>query len=135
MHEVEEGLWQSSAYDAARMPLTTDFMLWLCYESSPPHDSRVFYFPIPDSAEGLSIEHFWGLYGICQVLEGRTVTTVCAMGQNRSGLASAMILIARGWRVGDAIARVQTKIPNGLWNEGFVDQLRQLLECFDDRSD
>lgn len=58
---------------------------------------------------------------------GKPIVTMCMAGENRSGLASAIILVERdGMPVGEAIRLIHSKAQKGaeyrglLWNKAFV---------------
>ena len=90
--------------------------------------------PIPDDERHpLDREVLERLWSIARFVADKRVLTVCAAGQNRSGLASALILIARHGISGDeAIVRVQGYSGRAysfhdtvvLWNRDFQRQLR-----------
>jgi len=85
--------------------------------------------PIPDDPNGLPDALFAYLQRWAKVLSGVRVLTVCHMGENRSGLASALLLMAQGKTAQGAIAAIRasgtplTDNPYFLWNPGFVRQL------------
>ena len=89
--------------------------------------------PIPDDPNGLDQERWDRLWSICEFVKDKRVLTVCHMGENRSGLASAMILMARGRSPAEAIRLIRASGPARsagqpylLWNPGFA---RQVAEC------
>jgi hypothetical protein len=89
--------------------------------------------PIDDNANGLPDETVTGLYKWACVLRGANVCTVCHMGENRSGLASVLLMLARGVPTSRAIALAQAHpaISGGqshtFWNPGFVAQVRRMF--------
>ena len=87
-------------------------------------------FCIPDDPNGLDEETLARLRAICEFVKDQRVLTVCHMGENRSGLASALILIARGRTSQEAIRLIRASgavrshgKPYLLWNPGFVKQV------------
>lgn len=94
----------------------------------------VLYLPIPDNPDGLTEEQFAQVYGLCRAVQGACVLTICHMGENRSGLASALLLCLRGMEPAAAVKLVQTNgphnssnAPHSFWNPGFN---KQVLEFF-----
>ncbi len=86
--------------------------------------------PVPDDARGLSDKTLELLWAVANGLAGFRLLIVCRAGENRSGLAAALVLMARGLSVEQAIAQVQERGPattheHALWNPGFLDDLRR----------
>ncbi len=94
-------------------------------------------FPVPtvctliaDDAQGLPTDTLELLWAIANGLACFRVLTVCRAGENRSGLAAALILMVRGHPVETAIRQVQEYGPAttreySLWNPGFLKNLRE----------
>src|SRR3990167_6331127 len=96
-----------------------------------PHDDfpLIIGFPVPDDPNGLNSGTFKELSKLCRIIGDSTVLTVCHMGENRSGLASALILVHYGYSPTEAIDLIRKQVqpnsdaPHVLWNPGFVKQL------------
>ena len=123
---VSDDLWQAKARDVIEIA-PFDVIFWM--KASPPKavfgENTVIDFPIPDDDQGIPQERLMELWALTGAVKRKKVLTVCQAGQNRSGLASAMILMHRGLSAQQAIMTVQAQ--NGaLWNEGFVRQLYEI---------
>lgn len=140
MNQIAPGLYQGALYDAVQlgMPKDVDTILLLTSESDSvklPHGQttplpEVIRFPIQDVQAGLDQWTFRKLSEICERIASKKVCTLCFKGENRAGLASALILIHRGYSPEEAIKTVQSNGPSktagktSLWNMGFQRQLR-----------
>ena len=134
MFRVAEGLYQTGLFlwsDDSEPP-EVDVVLFCAGEDVrmlPPGAESV-QFRFDDIEEGLPAERFAALLALCERLAGKRVMTVCAAGENRSGLASALILVARGMTPFEALLKVRaggrtivSGYPYPLWNPGFTSQL------------
>lgn len=125
MYRIHDDLYQSPA----RVAKTHDFDVVFWMKASPPKaqfgKQIVIDFPVPDSEKGLEQDQIETLWSLVNSVKDKKILTVCQAGQNRSGLVSAMVLMARGLPVETAIGKVQAH--NGaLWNPGFQRQLHQI---------
>lgn len=98
-----------------------------------PRERDIYTFAIPDDPDGLSQNAFWQLVGFAAAFKAHRVLTVCHMGENRSGLMSALILIHRGMAPNAAADLVQMNgphnspsQPHSFWNPGFNRQVRTI---------
>lgn len=132
MKQIAEGLWQSSQRDVSSVSSEQfDVVFWMCGGPiSVPFGVELVDFAIPDDPNGCAPELFDRLRRLAAAHAHLRVLTVCSMGENRSGLMSALILVARGMEPEDAVRRVQEKgphnspdRPHSFWNPGFVKQV------------
>lgn len=139
MNVIATNLYQGALYDAVTegLPAGVDTVLVLTPESEKvrlPESERVevIRFPIGDIQLGLDRWTFDRLSEICKRIALKNVLTLCFRGENRAGLASALILVHRGYSPEEAIQTVQSNgpvksdRPHSLWNQGFVRQLRSM---------
>ena len=139
MNQIAEGLYQGALWDAVKGPLPdVDVILLLTPESEKvslpiKEGVEIRRFPITDAQLGLDRWTFERLSGICKDIATKRVLTLCFRGENRAGLASALILYHRGVSPENAIETVQrngplksVERPHALWNQGFVRQIRSL---------
>ena len=116
MIKIEEGLWQSGLMIGAgeRWAKARPEVIWQLTEDVPEYP-RIeecqgvvkIVSPIEDDDRTtMSDEVFARLWSIAKFVAGRQVLTVCMAGQNRSGLASALILLARHGYSGKAAIKV-----------------------------
>lgn len=136
---IAENLYQTGTaiWPVGQVPPHVDVILFCAREMSAmvePGVERV-AFPFIDAPDGLSEERFLELAALCRELSSRRVMTVCEAGENRSGLASALVLVGRGLSPSEALAVVRSHGPTPytgaahlLWNDGFVKQLLSLEE-------
>ena len=97
-----------------------------------PDDARVVDMRwVPDSEDGLTTAEFRKLVGfLSEIPANAPAVTMCEAGENRSGLASVVLLVLRGMDVDEAILLVREKVPPitdqrwVFWNRGFVAQVR-----------
>ena len=143
-YRVAEGLYQGAMrYVAERWSEirgTVDVVLILAHEVEFIPAEYIgpwkIVFPIPDDPNGLdpdTWERLRDLVGWIAQAQ-RRVLTVCHMGENRSGLASALLLIERGCCPADAINLVRAAGPahggpHLLWNPGFEKQIREIADA------
>ena len=136
-YQITPSLWQGAMGPVARY--------WPSYE---PHVDAlvvmapwvelipakvVYYYPIDDNDQGLPTDEFRRLSEFLRCVPRRhqKIMTICHMGENRSGLASALYLIHRGATVDEAIRLIRNHVmprsgqPYTLWNPGFVAQLHR----------
>ena len=139
-YQIEPGLWQGAMRLVAEegLPEDVDVVLICAHEVERidvGYDSGIvkIVFPVPDEPSGLDAETFTRLMDLCFWVARRRVLTVCHMGENRSGLASCLILMARGKTAEEAIAAIRASGPprsSGkpylFWNPGFVQQVKAL---------
>lgn len=136
MKQISAHLWQSDAHSAA--PPTDDAVIyWMCGNApAAPLGCVMVDFPIHDSDKGVPPEVFKDLVHLAFTFAHRPVLTVCQCGENRSGLMSALTLIARGFAVDRAIEIVQLNGPlacskgdkrRSFWNEAFVKQVKEFF--------
>jgi protein-tyrosine phosphatase len=140
--QIDDGLFQGGVLDVQRewanLKEHVDVVLVLTNEFGdhgllPDDGPQIIYFGIPDCATGLDQHVFDELRARCAALADKRVLTVCFMGENRSGLASALVLMARGKAPADAAKLVHERgphrsvsQPHSFWNPGFN---RQVAEC------
>ena len=134
MKQIAEKLWQGSAMLGYEMPEDIEVVFWLCGGWADLRDEPQIwiYYTIPDNPEGLDKTTFFKLWQLVNTFAGCSILTVCAAGENRSGLVAAMTLIARGMEVEEAIKTVQVNgnsntHDHSFWNPGFVRQVREWL--------
>lgn len=100
------------------------------------------YLPIADDPTGCSGALFEKLRSWARSAYGHNVLTICHMGENRSGLMSALILYeVAGYTGNSAVTTVQqygpinsSHAPHALWNPGFVKQIRELDDAGTDEA-
>lgn len=135
MKQIAEGLWQDGVhwFDAGPPLPDVEVVIFASeYDHRMvPDGADGIEMPFPDDANGVSPTILEALRGLCAGVAHRRVLTVCSVGENRSGLLSALILMARGMSAEDAISTVQKNGParthdHALWNPGFLRQLRDL---------
>lgn len=139
MKEIAPGLYQGALWDATQGNLPdVDVVLLLTPESDraalpEKPNVEVIKFPITDAQLGLDRWTFDKLSGICKRISDKRVLTLCFRGENRAGLASALILYHRGVSPENAVETVQRNgplksvgRPHSFWNAGFVRQVRSL---------
>jgi len=138
MKQIAEGLWQTGTLHEERIPINdVDVVFWMCGQAPPaPFGKILIDYPIPDDPDGLPKEVFQDLWALACALRDKNILTVCNAGENRSGLVSVLVLLARGLNVERAISIVQENGPrysadkeHAFWNPGFV---RQVREAFGD---
>lgn len=134
VRQIADGLYQAALAHASLWNCVAehvDVAVLMASAAEPmPEGVEHIYFPINDDANGT--EHFEDVRKLAQQLAPRRVLTICHMGENRSGLLSALILVARGMSNEAAIALVQQNgshnspsQAHSLWNPGFVRQIRE----------
>jgi len=133
-YKITDGLYQTGI---SRGPFTDlskiDIVIDATYEGVllPSHINYV-AIPFNDSTEGVPEDRFWLLRALCQTLKHKSILTVCSMGENRSGLLSALILYYRGHTMPEAIQMIRdavppvSEVPHVLWNPAFEKQLLEL---------
>ncbi len=133
--KIAPGLWQSAL--AHVLPnwnsISADchtIALMATLAEPLPGNVPLIYFPIDDNASGT--DRLDTIRELAKMLANVPVLTVCHIGENRSGLLSALILVERGYKPAEAVALVQREGPHNsptqahsFWNPGFV---RQVLE-------
>lgn len=139
--QIAAGLYQGPLYDAVQewktLEPSIDVVLVMTHESGdvkiPRGKVDVMPFHIIDSPSGLDDWTFQRLSGACAELASRRVLTACYKGENRAGLASALILVHRGMTPEEAIRIVQQNGPvstpghkTALWNVAFANQVRAM---------
>lgn len=135
MQEIAPGLYQAALAHASTWtaaPQHVDVAVLMASQAEPlPAGIEHQYFPIDDDAAGCN--HLDEVRSLASTLAQQRVLTVCHMGENRSGLLSALILIARGMDAATAVRTVQTRGPHNsptqahsFWNPGFVKQVLAL---------
>jgi len=134
IRKIDEGLYQTGTliWEESDVPPDVDVVLF-CAKVEPamvPEGGTTLVFQFEDSERGVPPDKWEALVHLCASIADQKVMTVCQAGENRSGLASALVLIGRGVAVWDAVKKVQssgktiiTEFPGPLWNRGFVDQL------------
>lgn len=92
-----------------------------------PNHMLYVYFPIfdedlPDLARLDAV----ATLGTRLLESGQRVLSHCGMGFNRSALVAGMILVQRGMKGADAVARIRRRRPGALFNETFAAYLESL---------
>lgn len=92
-----------------------------------PNHMLYVYFPIfdedlPDLARLDAV----AMLGTRLLESGQRVLSHCGMGFNRSALVAGMILVQRGMKGADAVARIRSRRPGALFNETFAAYLESL---------
>ena len=128
-------VWQSRCSDEF------DLVLICASEIEILPEGNKIVIPFADSTDGVpdSIVHMLNAILYDAAFYDMNVLTICHMGENRSGFASAIYLmqnaILRGdfsYSAEDAISLIREKVspltdnPYTLWNEGFVKQLKEM---------
>jgi hypothetical protein len=145
IYEISDGVWQGSHGALMADPDRSDLLRRIDVVLAVGEDGAVvslpevrfgFHAAFPDDANGVS-DHTWDyFYHFTHNVIARNAValTLCAMGENRSGLVAAMLLHARtgknGGEVIDLIrahVRPRTNQPYALWNPGFVRQVTERL--------
>ena len=127
--EIAPGLYQATWIDASTWTGSVDVLVYMAGDAQVnPHIPQI-SFPIDDNAEGC--DQFAEVQALAKSVVSKQVLTVCQVGENRSGLLSALILIERGWHPVSAVTTVQyygphnsPTQPHSFWNPGFVRQVR-----------
>lgn len=137
-HEIYPGLWQGSAPPAGGALRKQGFThVALCaIEHQPPaswfHGVRVIHAPNDDNFDGLTRDQVSGAITTARavakaVQEGGNVLVTCRMGQNRSGLVSAIAIhMLTGKPGAECVQIVQNGRPKALRNPAFVEMLGRL---------
>lgn len=110
-----------------------DIILIGCYEKNVARPGPgVFYLPFDDDPAGIDEGKWDALFKLTHggLPKGAKVLTVCSMGENRSGLLSALVYHAKYGGEGRDIveiirskAKPNTSQPYVLWNPGFYRQV------------
>ena len=92
-----------------------------------PNHMLYVYFPIfdedlPDLARLDAV----AMLGTRLLESGQRVLSHCGMGFNRSALVAGLILVQRGMKGADAVARIRSRRPGALFNETFAAYLESL---------
>lgn len=128
--EVLPGLWQGGCIDGVRLPddftLVVSLYKWESYDVGPTTERLTFTAydaaEVPDVAEAAN-----AAYAAWKA--GGKVLIHCQAGLNRSGLTTALVLMADGYSADDAIRLVREKrCPMVLCNATFERYLRELVE-------
>jgi hypothetical protein len=88
------------------------------------------YFPIDDDNECLPNmikARAIARLGATLIAQGHRVLSHCGMGFNRSAFVAGLILIEMGMSGPDAVARLRSRRPGALFNDGFAACLESLL--------
>jgi hypothetical protein len=145
IYEIAENVWQGAhgplMADPNRDALLARFNVVLPVGEGGDVLSLIgsrfgFHACFPDDPAGVS-DHTWDyFYHLTHDVIARDAValTLCAMGENRSGLVAAMLLHARtGKNGGEIIDLIRSKVrprsgqPYALWNPGFVRQVKERL--------
>ena len=132
--EIAPGLWQSplhsliDEWDELQQHVDVIVVMALGGDLTVLNAPLVLHFPISDDPAGC--EQIGQVRVLAGILSSYSVLTVCQMGENRSGLLSALILRARGDSPEKAVRTVQQNGPSttdpergSFWNPGFVQQV------------
>lgn len=140
MKKISEKLWQFSAEFDSEIPQDATVVFWLCGRAprrslALSKDRVLVDYEIPDDPNGLDAAVFDDLVDLARMYKDCGCMTVCQMGENRSGLMSTLILIARGVETEEAIKTVQDNgnmnsvqsqaKGHSFWNPGFAAQVRR----------
>lgn len=137
-HEVYPGLWQGSAPPAGTFLRQRGYThVALCaIEHQPPaswfQGVRVIHAPNDDNFDGITRNQMLGAISTARLVanavrDGGNVLVTCRMGQNRSGLVSALALHMLTGKPGcDCVQVVQKARPKALRNPAFVEMLTRL---------
>lgn len=139
MNQIATGLYQGALFDAVTGPMPeVDVAIVLTPESERvtlpgKPNLEIIRFPITDNHMGLDRWTLDRLSDICKRVADKRVLTLCFKGENRAGLASALILVHRGMTPEEAVNTVQSNgpvstigKPHALWNASFVRQIRSM---------
>ena len=133
--QIDHSLWQGAFSDVAveGIPEEVEIVILMASTADLPPlrpGQILIYYPIDDTADGASAEELYNIQRIASTFADRKVLTVCYMGENRSGLMSAMILLERYDDASWAVKTVQERGPvnsgcalQSFWNPGFVQQI------------
>ena len=129
VREIAPGLYQAAWTDASTWTGgSVDVLVYMAGDAQVNPNIPQISFPIDDNAEGC--DRFADVQTLAKSLASKQVLTVCQIGENRSGLLSALILVARGWDPISAVTTVQyhgphhsATQPHSFWNPGFVRQV------------
>ena len=135
IREIAPGLFQSALVHASNETVISASVdvtvLMAALVEPPPSTPRFVYFPIDDNAAGSP--QFEEVRALAASVATSRVLSLCHMGENRSGLLSALILVERGVPPALAVAVVQNRGPvnssgqtHSFWNPGFVAQVLSL---------
>ena len=135
VQKIADGLWQGALAHASVWSCANehiDVAVLMAGVAEPlPFGVEHIWFPINDNADGC--ECFMDVRALAHQVAKQRVLTICHMGENRSGLLSALILVERGISPQDAVALVQARgphnsptQPHSFWNPGFVRQVLAL---------
>ena len=135
VQQIADGLYQSALAHAStwtEAPQYVDVAVLMATPAEPlPVGVRHIMCPIADNAEGCTCLE--AVKALASSISTERVLAVCHMGENRSGLLSALILIARGMDSQEAIRLVQERGPHNsptqahsFWNPGFIRQVAAL---------
>ena len=127
--EIAPSLYQAAWTDASTWTGSVDVLVCMAGNAHVNPNIPQISFPIDDNAEGC--DRFVEVQNLAKSVATQRVLTVCHMGENRSGLLSALILVERGWYPVSAVTTVQfygphtsPSQPHSFWNPGFVRQVR-----------
>lgn len=133
VQEIAPGLYQAAFADAVAWtdaPLHVDVAVIMCGGALPSLKTQI-ELTIDDNANGCPVLPL--VQDVASLVAHQRVLSVCHVGENRSGLLSALILIKRGLTPQAAITIVQTRgphnsptQPHSFWNSGFVRQVAAL---------
>jgi protein-tyrosine phosphatase len=135
VQKIAPDLWQSALAHLAFWPCLREhvdlIVLLAARVEELPSGVEVIDYPIDDNADGSPV--FNGVRALAKALKNQRVCTVCHVGENRSGLLSALILVERGVKPSNAVRMVQERgpynsptQPHSFWNPGFVGQVLEL---------
>ena len=126
--EIAPGLYQAAVADASTWTGSVDVLVSMAGDAQVNPNIPQISFPIDDNANGC--DRFADVQALAKSVASRQVLAVCQIGENRSGLLSALILVARGWHPISAVTTVQyhgphhsATQPHSFWNHGFVRQV------------
>lgn len=118
-NEIAERLWQAGVEWLPPELPTVDLIihavplpdaLWQLQRHPPASLAPRIFVPFGDHTHEDMPDATWDtLVALSKAHRHRRVLAVCSQGKNRSGLISALILIARGHGAEDAIAQVQER--------------------------
>ncbi len=135
VRRIADGLYQSALAHASLWNCAAEHVdvavLMATLVEPMPLGVECVVFPIDDNANGC--DRLDEVRALAKSVAHRRVLTICHMGENRSGLLSALILTERGVTPRDAVAMVQANGPHNspsqqhsLWNPGFVKQVEEM---------
>lgn len=132
--QIADNLWQAPLHAAVAGPLPPIKQIVSMVQFPDvaiADDVDVLELPIDDNPSGT--DRFDDLDDYADVLKDTPLMTVCHMGENRSGLFSAMVLVHRGVTPRAAVDTVQNNGPQtthdhdtSFWNPGFVNQVLRM---------